>query len=225
MLGDAGQVFSAHHSTRSISTPQAYGIFPFLHLYCSLAFFAKNTAALSDDELLLAYRRTGDNAPLGQLLQRYTVLLIGVAMKYLKDKDAAYDAVQHIFLKSLMHLPAGEIGNFKGWLYVLMRNHCLQQLRDKVHLAGDEVLQSVPADTDRLEELKQREITLAEMQAALRELAPGQRTCIDAFYLQHKSYHDIMAQTGFSFAQVKSNIQNGKRNLKIILTRRSNHQS
>ena len=176
---------------------------------------------LSDDDLLRTYRRTGDNAWLGHLLQRYTVLLIGVAMKYLRDKEAAHDAVQQIFLKSLTHLPAGEIGNFKGWLYVLMRNHCLQKLRDQKYFAADEVLSMIPAEADALEALRQKELTLTELQDALGQLSPDQRICVDAFYLQRKSYQGIMAETGYSFAQVKSHIQNGKRNLKIILTRRS----
>ncbi len=178
-----------------------------------------NHSSLSDDELLLAYRRSGDSTWLGHLLQRYTLLLLGVAMKYLKDKDAAHDAVQQIFLKTLTHLPAGEILNFKGWLYVIMRNHCLQQLRDKVYLAGDEALQTVAADADSIEAQRQQEITLSQMQDAMKELSPEQRDCVDAFYLKRKSYHQIMAETGFSFAQVKSYIQNGKRNLRIMLTR------
>ena len=176
---------------------------------------------LSDDELLLAYRRSGDNTWLGHLLQRYTVLMIGVAMKYLKDKEAAHDAVQQIFLKSLTHLPSGEIGNFKGWLYVLMRNHCLQLLRDRKYFAPDEVLAGLPADADALEALRQQELTLSDMQSALQALSADQRNCVDAFYLQRKSYHQIMEETGFSFAQVKSHIQNGKRNLRIQLSRRN----
>jgi len=197
----------------------------FLHLYplihSPILPLAQKHNTLSDDELLLVYRRTGDNTWLGHLLQRYTVLLIGVAMKYLKDKDAAHDAVQQIFLKSLTHLPSGEIGNFKGWLYVLMRNHCLQKLRDQKYFAADEVLAMLPAEADGIEAKLQYELTLAEMQDALRELSADQHTCVDAFYLKRKSYHQIMEETGFSFAQVKSHIQNGKRNLRIILTRRN----
>src|SRR6478609_9557305 len=128
-------------------------------------------------------------------------------MKYLKDKEAAHDAVQQIFLKSLTHLPEGEIGNFKGWLYVLMRNHCLQQLRDQKYFAAEEVLDRIPADADALEALRQHELTLAELQEALTQLAPDQRTCVNSFYLQRKSYQGIMEETGFSFAQVKSYIQ------------------
>lgn len=177
-------------------------------------------SAQTDEELLHRFRSTGDNAWLGLLLQRYTMLLLGVAMKYLKDKDAAQDAVQQIFLKSLTHLPAGEIGNFKGWLYILMRNHCLQHLRDRTHLSGEEAIQWLPAEADRKEEALQKEVTLTEMESALQGLALEQQSCVSAFYLQRKSYQTIMDETGFSFAQVKSFIQNGKRNLKIILTRR-----
>ena len=178
----------------------------------------------SDEELLRLYRRTGDNAWLGQLLQRYTLLLLGVAMKYLKDKEAAEDAVQQIFLKTLTHLPAEEIGNFKGWLYILIRNHCLQQLRNKMYLSSEDALQIIAAEPDNTEALNEREISLEELQKALRQIPEQQRICVDAFYLQHKSYQVIMAETGYTFGQVKSFIQNGKRNLKNILIRNKLHQ-
>lgn len=181
-------------------------------------------STLSDDELLQRFRRTGNNTWLGHLLQRYTLLLLGVAMKYLKDKNAAHDAVQHIFLKSLTHLPAGEIGNFKGWLYVMLRNHCLQMLRDTHHHAAEEALQYVPAAPDQKQEHEQLEATIGQMQAALSQLNAAQRTCVQAFYLDRRSYHDIMAVTGYSFAEVKSHIQNGKRNLRILLTKNARHQ-
>ena len=174
---------------------------------------------LDDDQLLRRYRDSGDNEWLGLLLQRYTVMLIGVAMKYLSDKDAAHDAVQHVFLKSLTQLPAGEILNFKGWLYILMRNHCLQQLRDKTYLAADEALERVPAGEDEKAAHLEKELNLEQMAQGLQQLHSDQRSCITEFYLKKKSYQQIMDETGFSFAQVKSHIQNGKRNLRIYLTR------
>lgn len=172
--------------------------------------------SLTDEQLLLAYRTSRENHWLGYLLQRYTVLLLGVAVKYLKDKDEAQDAVQQIFLKAITHLPEGEIQNFKGWLYILMRNHCLQLLRDKSYKAPEEVLQHVAA-----EEVQETsyDYTPEQMNAALEQLNGEQRTCVICFYLKKMSYQQIMEQTGFSFAQVKSYIQNGKRNLKTILSR------
>jgi RNA polymerase sigma-70 factor (ECF subfamily) len=173
---------------------------------------------LTDEQLLLAYRTSGESHWLGYLLQRYTVLLLGVAVKYLKDRDEAQDAVQQIFLKAITHLPAGEIQNFKGWLYILMRNHCLQLLRDKSYKAPEEVLQHVPAEEAQEEAYN---YTPGQMSEALSQLNSEQQTCVVCFYLKKMSYQQIMEQTGFSFAQVKSYIQNGKRNLKMILSRKA----
>ena len=177
-------------------------------------------STLSDEELLRLYRHSSDNNWLGILLQRYTLLLLGVAMKYLKDKEQAQDAVQQIFLKALTHLPQGDIQNFKGWLYILMRNHCLQQLRDKTYLAAEEALQYVPAGEDAHEILRLHDYTLEQMTSALDELTEDQKSCVSLFYLQRQSYQEITNRTGFTFAQVKSHIQNGKRNLKILLLKK-----
>lgn len=173
---------------------------------------------LTDDELLLAFRRSGDNVWLGYLLQRYTALLLGVAYKYLKDKTMAEDAVQHVFETTLTHIPAEPVQNFKGWLYVLMRNHCLHQLRDKTYNADETALETVPAAETDKEELLWQEHTLEQMNEALKQLSEEQRSTITLFYLQKFSYEQIISTTGYTFMQVKSYIQNGKRNLKTILT-------
>ena len=66
--------------------------------------------------------------------------------------------------------------------------------------------------------MKDREYTL--MNEALHELAPEQKTCIEEFYLGQKTYQQIADKTGFNYMQVKSYIQNGKRNLKMLLQKR-----
>lgn len=175
---------------------------------------------LSDEELLDAYRRDGNNHWLGVALQRYTALLLGVAYKYLNDRDLAEDAVQHVFETTLTRLPPAPILNFKGWLYVLMRNHCLQQLRHKEYHVSDEAFVAMPAQEPANEELLQREHTFDELNAALETLNVEQRTTLTRFYLQKQSYEQIIAATGYTFMQVKSYIQNGKRNLKLILEKK-----
>lgn len=171
----------------------------------------------SDEELLSVFHNTGDNRWLGILLQRYTVLLLGVAMKYLKDKELATDAVQQVFLKTLTSLPP-DVQNFKGWLYILMRNHCFQQLRDKKYVQGEEaLLYSTANPLPDVQELHRQEQEIDRMKDALGELDEGQRICITMFYLEKKSYQQIMDEKGYSFMQVKSYIQNGKRRLKVML--------
>lgn len=175
---------------------------------------------LTDEALLLAYRNSGDNTWLGLLLQRYTGLLLGVALKYLRDRTMAEDAVQHVFETTLTHLPTEPILNFKGWLYILMRNHCLQQLRDKTHNQDDSALAYIPADETDKDDIKWQEYTLAQLNDAIKTLNDEQRSTITLFYLEKRSYEQIIAATGYTFMQVKSYIQNGKRNLKTILTKK-----
>lgn len=176
--------------------------------------------ALTDEELLHRYRDSGDNQWLGILLQRYTGLLLGVAMKYLKDRTFAEDAVQHVFETTLTKLPSGAIANFKGWLYILMRNYCLQQLRDRDYTADETAIAAVADAEETHEGIAWHEYTLTQLEAALQEISEEQRKAITMFYLQKQTYEQIMEQTGFNFMQVKSYIQNGKRNLKIILMRK-----
>lgn len=174
---------------------------------------------MTDEALLAQFRTGGDNVVLGVLLQRYTLLLLGVGVKYLKDKDGAQDAVQQVFLKAITHMPKEEIQNFKGWLYILMRNHCLQLLRDKHYLTEESAISNVAAEESDKDLLLWKDKTLEQVQPALQQLEAAQRQCIILFYLEKQSYKQIMERTGYTFEQVKSYIQNGKRNLKQILLR------
>ncbi len=172
----------------------------------------------TDDELILLYQKSGDNQWLGLLLERHTLLLLGVAMKYLKDRENAQDAVQQVFIRAITHFPNEPIQNFKGWLYILMRNFCLSYLKAQQFLLGDEQLEFVAAPEMRsTQDWMQEEALHEKIQLAIAQLVEEQQICIRMFYLQQRSYKEIMEQTQFSFEQVKSFIQNGKRNLKIIV--------
>jgi len=86
---------------------------------------------MTDAELLDHFRKDGDSRWLGTLLQRYTLLLFGVCMKYMKDEEQARDCVQQVFLKALTEIPRYRIDYFKSWIFTIARNHCLMQLRSK----------------------------------------------------------------------------------------------
>lgn len=179
---------------------------------------------ISDQELLEKFYLDRDNQWLGIVLQRYTLLLLGVCMKYLKNEEEAKDAVQHIFLKAITELGKYKVDYLKSWLYMVARNHCLMKLRDKnVFVSVEENTQLTSPETDR-HEFEHKEITLTLLESSLEELNPEQKTCVTLFYLQKKSYQEIVDSTGYSLLQVKSYIQNGKRNLKILVEKKMNTQ-
>ena len=180
----------------------------------------------TDTELLQQYRKTADSQWLGWLFERYSLLVFGVCMKYLRNATDAQDATQHVFEKALGEVGKYEIPFFKSWIYSVAKNHCLMQLRSRSSKPGttDELPEETGSSLQTDQELKMKELLMEEqsshLKAALNELSHEQKNCIQMFYLEKLSYHDIETRTGFSFSQVKSHIQNGKRNLRIILEKK-----
>jgi RNA polymerase sigma factor (sigma-70 family) len=182
---------------------------------------------ITDQELLEQFYADHNNEWLGILLQRYTLLLLGVGMKYLKNEEEAKDSVQQIFLKVIQELQKYKVEYFKSWLYMVAKNHCLMKLRDRQGKITAEITDKItfkPEDETDLQALVDNDHTLELMGIALNELNAEQQQCVTLFYLQKKSYQEVSDETGYSMLQVKSYIQNGKRNLKILIEKKINEQ-
>ncbi|HPI00127.1 MAG TPA: sigma-70 family RNA polymerase sigma factor [Chitinophagaceae bacterium] len=173
----------------------------------------------TDEELLALFYADKNNYWLGILLERYTLLMLGVCLKYLKNVEDAKDAVQQVCTQIIADLKRHEVQHFKAWLLVVTRNHCLMQYRKKDTKNNLEFTDNLIVEDAQInkEERWLKEVTLDTIKESMNVLIDAQRICIDLFYLQEKSYKEIMASTGFDFKQVKTHIQNGKRNLKLIV--------
>jgi RNA polymerase sigma factor (sigma-70 family) len=180
----------------------------------------------NDAELLEHFHSSGNSEWLGILLQRYTAMLLGVCMKYLKNEDDAKDAVQQIFLKTVNELQKYKVTYFKSWLYMIAKNHCLMKLRDAgkrtLEIKDDNIAFENNGEQKILAE--EKENSLNDLEKAIERLTPEQKVCITLFYLEKQSYKEIALTTDYSILQIKSNIQNGKRNLKIHMQRMHNNE-
>ncbi len=183
-----------------------------------------NIKQLSDNELIAEYKKSGDKNLVGELYERYTRFVFLVSMKYLKDEDLSKDAVMQIFEKLFDDLKKHDIQNFKAWLHVVTKNFCLLHLRGETYKTKKttEYKKEQPKLMENdavlhLETENENERKLSQLSDAINELNEEQKLCVDLFYLQEKSYNEIADTTGFTLNQVKSYIQNGKRNLKNLL--------
>lgn len=178
---------------------------------------------LSDSELIERYRHSYDNAYIGELFQRYAPMLFGVCMKYLKDEERAKDGVMDVFEKVLKDLKRHDVENFRTWVYSVAKNHCLMGLRKEKSLDrrhdGYTYMTRQIMELDLPEHLngESEEETDRKLNAAINSLNQQQQKCIRLFYFEKKSYDQIEVETGYDNKQVKSFLQNGKRNLKIHL--------
>ena len=176
-------------------------------------------SSLTDEELLSQFKKNVNQQMLAQLYLRYTDLVYGVCMKYLKDAEAAKDAVMNIYEELLTKLQTHEVDNFKSWLYVVAKNFCLMQLRKEKKMITVEFTPTVMQSEDftHLDSVLEKETELKKLEFCIERLPAEQRQSIQLFYLKNKCYNEIVGQTGYEWNKVRSLIQNGRRNLKTCM--------
>lgn len=183
-----------------------------------------NSEPLSDEELAGLFRVSGDSEIIGELYKRYAHLVLGVCIKYLKNRDEGRDAAMEVFERLFVSLRKYEVHNFKSWLFTVTKSHCAMILRQRKKEGisvgwEDHLLSEVMENGHFLHHHTEEgmEDRIKKLHLALNNLSPGQQQCVLLFYFDDKSYQEIEIHTGYSGSQVKSHLQNGKRNLKRAL--------
>jgi RNA polymerase sigma-70 factor (ECF subfamily) len=157
------------------------------------------------------------------LYERYMPLVYGVCLKYLGEREQAKDEVMNIFTKLVTAAPQQEIGNFKTWLYVVTKNHCLMLLRSrKSEAVNMEAMAADPAffmeNSVEMHPMEEEDNADTErLRECIERLKEEQRGCIRLFFYEGCSYRQISERLGIGEKDVKSYIQNGKRNLRICI--------
>lgn len=180
---------------------------------------SSNYRNLIDEDLVHRIAARQDQEAFNTLYHRYAHLALGVCMKYLKAADPAKDAVQVVFTKVWTDIHQYQVRKFKPWFYQVLKNHCLMELRKNdpnMKIVAEWDMDIVEFE-DTLHHKVNQEQVLLHLNMCLKGLNAEQKSCISHFYLDQKSYNETAALTGYSDKQVKSNIQNGRRNLKNCL--------
>jgi RNA polymerase sigma-70 factor (ECF subfamily) len=177
-----------------------------------------------DKELYELYLQQKNSKWLGLLLERYTLLLLGVCMKYLRNEEDAKDAVQSVFEKVINEIEKQRIDNFGGWLYRISVNECLMRLRKNKQSFTEltEKIGNIDADIN-ISENRDKEEDLVFIEKHLTQLAREQKDCLERFYFFKQSYTKISELTGYTQNEVKSHIQNGKRNLRLMYIKKKHN--
>jgi RNA polymerase sigma factor (sigma-70 family) len=190
------------------------------------SFLRKKTKQHTDAQLIELYKSSKDTFYVGELFQRYSHLIASLAFNYLKNSNETEDAVMDVFEIMTRDLRIHDVKNFNAWIYSVTKNHSLKLKRKRnKERDQEEGLKHNGHDLfgSTTEEDKERSIAkdeqLNSLEEALKTLSEEQKRCVELFYLNNKSYTEVADETGFTMKQVKSYLQNGKRNLKGHLTK------
>lgn len=174
---------------------------------------------LTEENLIASYKESGDLKFLGQLYEPYQPLVYGLCLKYFKNSMEAEDAAMDIFEKLIVKLKTHNVSNFKSWLYTVTKNHCFEKLRKKQRVMEKEFDAGIMYSEGifHLDKKEEKEIELNQLDQCLENLPEKQKQCIQLFFYESKTYKEISEGLELSWSQVRSFIQNGRRNLKICM--------
>lgn len=184
-----------------------------------------SSEAMTDEQLLIAWRQSGSEKYLGILYERYLPMVYGVCLKILRDAAKAEDAVMGIYESMAGKLHEHEVTAFRGWLYVLTRNYCLMEWRrmkrQPVEYYAPENMHHFDSAEEAAEPQANELLGAQMLEKCFQQLSPLQRRCVQSFYYDNMSYQEISKLVKENVGKVRSSIQNGKRNLKICLEQKA----
>lgn len=178
-------------------------------------FKRKKYQSYTDEQLVEIYKKDLDMQCIGILYERYSHLVLGVALKYMKNGQLAEDISMQIFESLIQKLVNYQIDYFKSWLYMVTKNECLMLLRKKNYDIPLELEQIESNESEK--DFEQDELNISLLEQKIDHLKEDQKQCIQLFYIKELSYNEISKELNLSLKSVKSAIQNGKRNLKLLL--------
>ncbi|RMF56429.1 MAG: sigma-70 family RNA polymerase sigma factor [Calditrichaeota bacterium] len=174
-----------------------------------------------DSQLIREYLESGDTDYLGKLYEKYKQRLFLHCLKLVKHVEEAQDLASEVFIKAFGQVEKFQRGApFFPWLARIATNLCIDHLRKRSRLRFQEISERHAVEEQPDPDNADLQIQCrARIVAAMRRLKPEQRRCFALFYLHHLSYRDIAKLTGYSYNQVRSHIQNGRRRFKNLMER------
>jgi len=175
----------------------------------------------------------GDGDAFAELVEPYEGKVYGLAYRMCGNREDAYDLAQEAFLKVYRAL-----GRFKGdssfstWLYRVVANTCLDQLR-RAKRSGPATSLDGPIETEKggvkreladatfePESLTLRSEVATEIRTAVALLPPAHRLAILLRDYQDLPYEEIAQAMGCGLGTVKSRISRARALLRDRLVRR-----
>jgi RNA polymerase sigma-70 factor (ECF subfamily) len=189
-------------------------------------------ATHTDDALLLARLRTGDEAAYGELVRTETKHLLAVARRMLRNEEDAHDAVQQAFLSAFRALPGfnGQ-SRLSTWLHRIVTNEALMRLRKRGRRQEESIDDLLPGyleDGHHAEQFSEwalpadtrlvRGETRVQVRAAIDRLPEAYRTVLLMRDIDELSTEEAARMLGVNTNTVKIRLHRARQALLKLLT-------
>jgi RNA polymerase sigma-70 factor, ECF subfamily len=173
--------------------------------------------AMPSDLALVTAIRSGDQAAMGALYDRYSSIVYAVALRVLQDTGAAEDVLQEIFMQLWRNPGAFDAsrGNMAAWLAVIARHRAIDALRRRRPESDiADVVVSVEPD---LASDADRSRAMDKVRGALQAMPSQQRAALEMAYFEGLTHVEIAEKTGEPLGTIKTRIRAGLVSLRKVL--------
>lgn len=180
---------------------------------------------MNDDDIIKGCL-VKDRASQKALYERFYSKMMGVCMRYARDRDEAKDMVQEGFIKTFNKVSSftGN-GSLEGWVRRIMVNNAIDMIRknkgqhmisstyDPRHLPSDSYEETQADDDDIF-----ARVTKEEILRAVQNLTPAYRTVFNLYVIDEYSHKEIAEMLNISEGTSKSNLAKARFNLRKQLS-------
>jgi RNA polymerase sigma factor (sigma-70 family) len=172
-------------------------------------------------EWIKNYISSGNNEFWGHVFEKYKKTIFIQCLKILGNEEDAKDLTSDVFIKALENIHTYELDRpLMPWLCRIAKNLCIDHIRRKhrIQFMQTEDFENIKSDEDTTDN-EDSNVLRQKIKRTIDGLKRPQRMCFCLFYLHQKSYDEIVRLTGYTYDEVRSHIQNGRRKFKLILER------
>jgi RNA polymerase sigma factor (sigma-70 family) len=161
----------------------------------------------------------GDARYWGRIFEKYKRPIFVQCHRMLRNEADAEDLTSDVFLKAFENLRTYDMTRpFYPWLYRIAANLCIDHIRRKsrIRFTQTDDWENVKADEDATC-AERKDVPDGRLEKAIDKLKRPQKECFNLFYIHQKSYDEIVRLTGFTYDEVRSHLQNGRRKFKLLM--------
>ena len=162
-----------------------------------------------EEAALIQRIRSGDEDAMGDMYDRYSGIVYGVALRVLGNTTAAEDVLQEVFLQLWRNPQAFDAnrGRLGPWLAVIARNRAIDHLRKR---QPEEDIEDLPISTGvNLEDEAAQRQAVTKIRGVLSQLPQDQRRALEMAFFEGMTHTEIAAKTGEPLGTIKTRIRTG----------------